>query len=31
MFFLPWSFLGFVTDIAVKYNKKEVPVQQLKC
>lgn len=28
-FFLPWSFLGLVTDIAVEYNKKEVPVQQL--
>lgn len=28
-FFLPWSFLVLVTDIAVEYNKKEVPVQQL--
>ena len=29
MFFLPCSFLGVVTDIADKYNKKEVPVQKL--
>ena len=26
IFFLPWSFLGFVTDTAVEYDKKEVPV-----
>ena len=31
IFFPALVFLGFVTDIAVEYNKKEVPVQQLLC